>query len=99
VVEPFGFGRRQFTVVGTAGVAEIRPLEPPQMELSLEQSQGNWKRGTNTPKFAEQRGRYDGDLSDLAAVIRGDKQLEWDAKHDLATHRAILRASGLSVDA
>ncbi len=97
VVEPFGFRRRQFSVVGTEGVAEIRPLEPPHMELSLEQPHGEWKRGTNTPEFPEQRGRYDGDLLDLAAVIRGDKQLEWNARHDLATHQAILRASGLGL--
>ncbi len=98
VVEPFGFQRRQFTVVGTEGVAEIRPLEPPRMELSLERDHGGFKRGTQSPEFPPRQGRYDGDMLDLAAVIRGEKKLEWDAGHDLAAHEAILRASGLEVD-
>ena len=96
VVEPFGSRRRQFTVVGTGGVADIRPLEPPKMELSLEQDHGEFKRGTQTLAFPASRGRYDGDMIDLAAVIRGEKKLLWDAKHDLAVHEAILQASGLT---
>lgn len=97
-VEPFGFRRRQFTVVGTEGVSDIRPMEPRSMERSLERTHGDFQRGTNTPEFPKSPGRYDGDIIDLAKVIRGEKELEWDKQHDLATHRAILQASGLNAD-
>jgi predicted dehydrogenase len=98
VVEPVGFRRRQFVVVGTEGVIDIRPLEPPQMDLVLEQPQGDFKKGVQTPLFAKATGRYDGEFLDLAAVIRQEKEFAWSAEHDLATHEAILQASGMPVD-
>ena len=98
VVEPFGNRRRQLTVVGTTGVADIRPLEPPQLELSLEQPCGPYKSGTQRVPMPARRGRYDGDLLDLAAVVRGEKELAFDDQHDLAVHEAILMASGMPID-
>tara|TARA_R110002049_G_scaffold285698_1_gene466743 strand:+ start:149471 stop:150559 length:1089 start_codon:yes stop_codon:yes gene_type:complete len=98
VVEPYGQRRRQFTVVGTEGVAEIRPLEPPSVVLSLDQNSGPYKRGVHQPEMPPRRGRYDGDLLDLAAVIRGEKEFQFSHEHDLAAHETILRASGMSVD-
>ena len=97
VVEPFGFRRRQFSVVGTEGVIDIRPLEPPKADLSLEKPHGSYKRGSQTVEFEKPTGRYDGDLIDLAAVIRGEKELDWDAQHDLAVHETLLQASGMSL--
>ncbi len=98
VLEPFGSRRRQFTIVGTEGVVDIRPLEPPRLELSLEKPRGDFKAGTQTVELERPAGRYDGDMLDLAAVIRGEKQFQWNAAHDLATHESILRASGLRID-
>jgi len=98
VVEPVGFRRRQFVVVGTEGVIDIRPLEPPQMDLVLEQSHGSYKKGVQTPQLPRSTGRYDGEFLDLAAVIRQEKEFAWSAEHDLATHEAILKASGMPVD-
>ncbi len=95
VVEPFGGRRRQFTVVGTEGVIDIRPLEPPRLELTLDRPRDNFKAGTQVVELQASVGRYDHDLLDLAEVVRGKKQLQWSASHDLATHEAILRASGL----
>jgi len=40
-------------------------------------------------------GRYDGDFVDLARIIRGEKEPDFTAAHDLAVHETILRASGL----
>ncbi|NND99476.1 MAG: Gfo/Idh/MocA family oxidoreductase [Pirellulaceae bacterium] len=99
VNEPFGFRRRQFTLVGTEGVADIHPLEPPIIDLALEKPHGEFKSGVQTPQLTRSGGRYDGDFIDLAMVIRGEKQLAWDAKHDLAVHEAILRASDMPLDA
>lgn len=97
VVEPFGFARRQFSVVGTKGVAELRPLEPAKLQLSLEQAVGPYKKGVQAVEFPAGAGRYDGDFIDLWKVIREQKDLAWDAAHDLATHEAILKASELPV--
>ena len=47
--------------------------------------------------FDKPSGRYDAEFLDLAKVIRGEKKLSWDAAHDLATHEAVLRASGMAL--
>ena len=98
VVEPHGQRRRQFVVVGTEGVAEIRPLEPPKMELVLEKGRGDYAAGVNVPDLPKMTGRYDDEFRDLAKVVRGEKKLDWNAEHDLAVHEAILLASGLPLD-
>jgi len=95
VNEPQGFRRRQFTVVGNQGVADIRPLEPPKLELLLEKPYGKFVRGVNHIELSKPVGRYDGEFRDLAAVLHGEKEFEWSAKHDVAVHAAVLEASGL----
>ena len=35
---------------------------------------------------------------DLAKVIRGEKKLDWDSRHDLAVHEAVLLGSGMNLD-
>jgi hypothetical protein len=39
--------------------------------------------------------RYQGEFADLAAVIRGEKNLAWTAAHDIAVHETTLRAAGI----
>jgi predicted dehydrogenase len=98
VVEPQGGRRRQFTVVGTEGTADIRPLEPARLELTLERACGPFSKGSQFVDLPKTSGRYDGDLIDLAAVVRGEKTLEWDAAHDLAVQETLLRASGMELN-
>ena len=95
VNEPQGFRRRQFTVVGTEGVADIRPLESPKLELLLEKPHGKFVRGVNQVELSKSDGRYDGEFRDLAAAIYGEKEFEWSATHDVAVHAAVLQASGI----
>lgn len=97
LVEVDGTRRRQFVVCGTKGTVEINPLEPPQLTLTLDQQRGDFPKGTHELELPRSGGRYDGDFTDLAAVIRGEKPFAFTPAHDLAVQEAILRASGLEV--
>ena len=96
-IDPMGGARRSFSITGTAGTFEIRPLEPiPIARLGLSKPRGGFKRGYQDVVFEKAAGRYDEEFKDLARVIRGGGKLAWDADHDIATHDTVLRASGMS---
>lgn len=94
-IDPMGWSRRCFSVTGTLGTCEIRPLEPPSLRLGLDRDRTPYRRGYQDVKLPKAEGRYDGEFLDLARVIRGEKKLAWDARHDLAVHETVLRASGM----
>ena len=98
VLEPHGGERRQFTVCGERGTFDIRPLEPPQLRVSLESAAGPYAAGIHDVPLPPAGGRYDGDFADLAAIVRGEKPADYSPAHDLAVQDAILRASGLAVE-
>lgn len=93
--DPLGGERRQFSITGTQGTVEIRPLEPPRGRLGLDRPRGEYRKGYQDVVFPPPAGRYDEEFLDLARVIRGEKKLAWDAAHDIATHDAVLRAAGM----
>ena len=93
-IDPFGFPRRHFHVVGELGNFEINPLEPPKIRLAFDQPRGNFKKGFQEVEVQARRGRYDAEFEDLANVILGKKKLAWDSQHDLAVHESVLLASG-----
>ncbi len=97
--DSFGFPRRRFQIAGDRGVIEIRPMEPgSQLELSLAEARGGYKKGTQTVNLPGRRGgRYDGEFADLARVIRGEAKLAWSYEHDLAVQETVLRAAGMPV--
>ena len=97
-LDPFGFPRRHFHVVGQWGVFQINPLEPPQVRLALDRPRGRFKKGFQDVELRSMSGRYDDEFRDLAKVIRGEKNLAWDSTHDLAVHEAVLRGSGMPID-
>ena len=95
-IDPMGGPRRQFSITGTQGTFEIRPLEPqPKGRLGLDRPRGQFKKGFQDVAFDKPPGRYDAEFMDLAAVLRGEKKLGWNADHDIATHEAVLRGSGM----
>ena len=96
-VEVDGFKRRQFVVCGDQGTIVIRPLEPPQLELTLSRARGNYQRGTQIVSLPDSPGRYDGAFLDMFRVIRGIKDHDFSHEHDLAVQRSILLASNLPV--
>ena len=95
-IDPFGFPRRFFEVVGENGNLRIGPIEPPKATLSVDRKRGEFAKGTHQLEMRKSSGRYDDEFRDLAKVIRGEKKLAWDSKHDLIVHECVLRASGMS---
>ncbi len=94
-IDPFGFPRRHFEVVGESGFFRINPLEPPKALLGLDRARGDFAKGTQEVALPKTTGRYDDEFRDLAKIIRGDKKLAWDSVHDLAVQETVLRASGM----
>jgi len=94
-VDPFGGPRRQFTITGTQGHIELQPLESGNLRLWLDRDQEGYAKGTHELRLPYEGDRYAGEFRDLARVLRGEKDLAWDGAHDVATHEAILRASGM----
>ena len=96
--DPFGGPRRQFSVIGTEGSIEIRPLEPPSLTLNLKSAHDRFKRGRQQVELPKSEGRYHGEFRDFAKIIRGEKALAWDAQHDMAVQETLLKASGLPLE-
>ena len=96
-LDPFGFTRRHFHVVGEQGTFEINPLEPPQVRVAFDRPRGKFKKGFQDIELAGKTGRYDAEFEDLAEVIRGEKTLDWNSEHDLAVHESVLLGSGMTL--
>ena len=94
LMEVDGFARRQFVVCGDVGPADLRPLEPPKLQLALSRPRGKFKKGYQDVPI-KNLPRYDADFVDLAKVIRSEKEFEFTPEHDLAVQEAILLASGM----
>ncbi|HWL11016.1 MAG TPA: Gfo/Idh/MocA family oxidoreductase [Planctomicrobium sp.] len=95
-LEVDGFRRRHFVVCGTEGTFEIRPLDNPQVTVSLSQKRGSYPAGTQTitlPRFH----RYIADAADMARVIRGEKETDFPYEHDLLVQSVVLEAAGMSL--
>jgi len=107
VIEVEGSRRRQFVVCGNRGTVDIRPLEPPRLQLALDGPQSQYKKGYQEVKLLPMAGRYDGQLIEFARIVRGEIKSDYTPAHDLAVHEAVLlaspaplwcRASGLMLD-
>ncbi len=93
-LEVEGFARRHFVVCGTGGTFHIQPLDNPRASIALARPQGDYAAGIQElqfPKFA----RYVADAADMAAVIRGEKEVDFSYEHDLHVQSTVLQASGL----
>jgi predicted dehydrogenase len=93
LIEVEGAKRRQFVVCGNAGTIDICPLEPPQLRLALRTSRDGFKKEYQVVKMPTSGGRYDDELKELAAVVRGDRAPAFTSAHDLIVHETLLQAS------
>lgn len=93
--DPFGGPRRRFQVTGTKGSIEIMPMESGELVARFTEPHAPYKKGEQKLKLTVPKGRYDQEFVDLAKVISGQKQLAWDAPHDIAVHETVLRAAGV----
>ena len=92
-----GFARRQFTVCGTEGTFHIQPLDRPDVWLALSRPRDRFRKGVQQKKIGPYT-RYTGDATDLARIIRGEKDTDFSYDHDLAVQETVLRACGLPLD-
>ncbi|MBK9138616.1 MAG: Gfo/Idh/MocA family oxidoreductase [Verrucomicrobia bacterium] len=93
-LQPNAGPQRVFEVFGTNGRATMRPVEPPVLEIELASAAGPYRAGFTTvslPPYA----RYTPEIADLAAVIRGERQLPVTLDEELQVQKWLLRASGM----
>ena len=93
-----GGKRRQFVACGTEGTIEIRPLEPPQLQLALSKPREGYRQGFQPVALPAASGRYDDQLRELARVARGEQQPSFGATHDLLVQECLLRASEMAAN-
>jgi predicted dehydrogenase len=103
VIEIEGFKRRQLTICGTKGTAEICPLEhhhsryaldPLHVRLTLANPCGEYPAGTHLVDVGVMNGRYTEQLTELASVIRGEMKNPFPPRHEFLVQEALLAASG-----
>lgn len=98
IVEVEGYKRRQLTVCGDKGTIDIRPLEPPQLRLTLSEPRGGFTAGTHDVELPPMTGRYDDQLKELAQVIRGEIENPFSLEHELLVQQCLLKACGIDPD-
>lgn len=96
MADPFGNPRRRFLITGTEGSLEIMPLESGRITARLTAPHGEYNVGEQQITLPA-GGRYDAELQVLAAAIRENRPLPWNAAHDIAVHETALKAGGSSV--
>ena len=85
--------RRHFAVCGSEGSIVLTPLEPPAGRLFLNAPRGGYQAGWQDVPF-ENIPRYEDDLIELAACIRGELDFPYSKEHDFITQETVLRACG-----
>ena len=98
LIEYQGGRRRQFTVCGSQGTFDLRPLGNNPFRLALEQARGPYQTGYQDVSLPAGPKGFINDFRDLADIIRGEKESDWTPEHDLAVHDAVLLASGYELD-
>jgi predicted dehydrogenase len=93
-LEVEGFARRHFTLCGTEGTVQIQPMDNPSVRLALSKPRGHYQTEYQRIDF-EPYQRYVDDLADLAQIVRGEKESDYNSAHDLAVQKVILQACGL----
>jgi predicted dehydrogenase len=95
-IDGAGGSRRSFTICGDQGAATILPLEAPRLTLTLAKPAGDFRKGAQPIELRKSPGRFDDQLADFAAIILGEKDLDYTPDHDRAVLETVLRASGMS---
>jgi len=92
--QPNANAHRSFDVLGKNGTMTLKPIEQPALHLDLQQAAGPYKAGPQSiplPKYT----RYAGDIDELAAALRGDRQLTVSLAEELLVHEWLLKATGM----
>ena len=86
---------RSFEVLGTRGTASLSPIEPPTLVLDLAEAAGPYVKGRQDVRMPVYR-RYEGDLAELAAAVRGERPLGVSLDEEQRVAEVVLRVSGMS---
>ena len=91
---------RRLRIGGTKGSLEFSPVErfdgkEIEVHFALKEDFGDYKAGVQTLKFGPVLDRYESQLQDFAAMIRGEKKDEYTRAHDYTVHEVILAASDM----
>ncbi len=93
--QPSSGAYRALEVLGTGGTATIRPIEPPTLDVDLARSAGPYLAGSNKKEWPTWE-RFVGDFAELAAAVRGQRQLSVTPEQELAIQQTLLLASGMA---
>ena len=91
-----GGQRRHLVVCGTEGTFHIQPLDNPTAHVTLSDSRDNYAKGFQEIQFPKYV-RYVDDAADMARIIRGEKESDFSAAHDLNVQTALMQACGLKI--
>jgi predicted dehydrogenase len=102
VAEVDGMKHRRLIVCGTAGTAEIYPLEHPgryhldplHVRLTLLKGNAEYPAGTHRVNVGVMDGRYEDQLIELARVIAGEIENPYTYEHEALVQEALLAAAG-----
>ena len=97
---PGGILSRRLRVDGTDGTIDLCPIERFDGEeltlvLTLREAAGGYAAGRQVLRFGVQTDRYEGQLRELAAVVRGERPNDQDYDRDLRVHALTLKMVGL----
>lgn len=95
-IEVDGGQRRHLVVCGTEGTFHIQPLDNPTAHVTLSDSRDNYAKGFQEIQFPKYV-RYVDDAADMARIIRGEKESDFSAAHDLNVQTALMQACGLKI--
>lgn len=84
---------RRVEVHGTGGSIILEPIEPPKVNLCLREAKGNYKEDWQQIGL-EDRPRYLGDIEELIAVVRGQREPLFSPEHDLLVQEMLVEACG-----
>jgi predicted dehydrogenase len=95
-LQPGGAPPRSFEVLGANGTAALQPIEPPALTLDLAQPAGPYKKGEQKIPLPDYQ-RYEADLAELAAAVRGERALSVSLDEELLVAETVLRAGDMVI--
>ena len=92
--------RRHLRINGTKGSLEVSPVErfdgrPIEVKLFLMEPFGEYKSGYHTLQFGPVTDRYEEQMRELMAMVRGEKENSYTRLHDYTVLETVLAASGV----
>jgi predicted dehydrogenase len=87
--------QRSFEVLGSKGSATLMPIESGKLILELTVAAGPYRKGAQEVPLPAYK-RYADDFVELAAAVRGEKNLSVSLDEELLVAETVLRASGMA---